>query len=92
MVVVAHGFNGLRIILLEWRQGAPWTQGGELGGARSSPLARDGLRDEDRDPRGHGAGDLMDGRELTLRIQRFDPSRGEEPAPRGVRRARRARG
>lgn len=25
VVVVAHGFNGLRIILLEWRQSKPWT-------------------------------------------------------------------
>jgi len=27
IVVLAHGFNGLRIILLEWRQGAVWTRG-----------------------------------------------------------------
>ncbi len=27
IVVLAHGFNGLRIILLEWRQGAGWTTG-----------------------------------------------------------------
>jgi succinate dehydrogenase / fumarate reductase, membrane anchor subunit len=27
IVVLAHGFNGLRIILLEWRQGAGWTSG-----------------------------------------------------------------
>ncbi len=27
IVVLAHGFNGLRIILLEWRQGARWTKG-----------------------------------------------------------------
>ena len=27
IVVLAHGFNGLRIILLEWRQGASWTKG-----------------------------------------------------------------
>lgn len=27
IVVLAHGFNGLRIILLEWRQGAAWTRG-----------------------------------------------------------------
>src|SRR5271155_2064690 len=26
VVVLAHGFNGLRIILLEWRQGAGWTR------------------------------------------------------------------
>jgi succinate dehydrogenase membrane anchor subunit len=26
IVVLAHGFNGLRIILLEWRQGAGWTR------------------------------------------------------------------
>jgi len=26
VVVLAHGFNGLRIILLEWRQGATWTR------------------------------------------------------------------
>jgi succinate dehydrogenase / fumarate reductase membrane anchor subunit len=27
VVVLAHGFNGLRVILLEWRQGARWTRG-----------------------------------------------------------------
>ncbi len=27
VVVLAHGFNGLRIILLELRQGAGWTMG-----------------------------------------------------------------
>jgi succinate dehydrogenase / fumarate reductase, membrane anchor subunit len=27
IVVLAHGFNGLRIILLEWRQGGGWTRG-----------------------------------------------------------------
>ena len=27
VVVLAHGFNGLRIILLEWRQGSAWTRG-----------------------------------------------------------------
>lgn len=27
VVVVSHGFNGLRVILLEWRQGASWTRG-----------------------------------------------------------------
>lgn len=27
VVVLAHGFNGLRIILLEWRQGVRWTKG-----------------------------------------------------------------
>ncbi len=27
VVVLAHGFNGLRIILLELRQGASWTRG-----------------------------------------------------------------
>jgi succinate dehydrogenase / fumarate reductase, membrane anchor subunit len=27
VVVLAHGFNGLRIILLEWRQGERWTTG-----------------------------------------------------------------
>ncbi len=27
VVVLAHGFNGLRIILLEWRQSARWTRG-----------------------------------------------------------------
>jgi succinate dehydrogenase / fumarate reductase membrane anchor subunit len=27
VVVLAHGFNGLRIILLEWRQGAGWSRG-----------------------------------------------------------------
>ncbi|HVC27090.1 MAG TPA: succinate dehydrogenase [Nitrososphaerales archaeon] len=27
VVVLTHGFNGLRIILLEWRQSAGWTRG-----------------------------------------------------------------
>ena len=27
VVVLAHGFNGLRIILLEWRQTPRWTSG-----------------------------------------------------------------
>lgn len=27
VVIVAHGFNGLRIILLEWRQSLSWTRG-----------------------------------------------------------------
>jgi succinate dehydrogenase / fumarate reductase membrane anchor subunit len=27
IVVVVHGFNGLRVILLEWRQTRPWTSG-----------------------------------------------------------------
>ena len=27
IVVLAHGFNGLRIILLEWRQTPGWTRG-----------------------------------------------------------------
>lgn len=27
VVVVSHGFNGLRVILLEWRQGTSWTKG-----------------------------------------------------------------
>jgi len=27
IVVLAHGFNGLRIILLEWRQSAAWSRG-----------------------------------------------------------------
>ena len=27
VVVVVHGFNGLRVILLEWRQTLPWTRG-----------------------------------------------------------------
>lgn len=26
IVVLAHGFNGLRIILLEWRQGTSWSR------------------------------------------------------------------
>ena len=26
VVILAHGFNGLRIILLEWRQGSAWTR------------------------------------------------------------------
>ena len=31
VVVLAHGFNGLRIILLEWRQGAAYTKGVNWG-------------------------------------------------------------
>jgi succinate dehydrogenase / fumarate reductase, membrane anchor subunit len=31
VVVLAHGFNGVRIILLEWRQGAGWTRGVNWG-------------------------------------------------------------
>jgi succinate dehydrogenase / fumarate reductase, membrane anchor subunit len=31
IVVLAHGFNGLRIILLEWRQGGRWTRGVNWG-------------------------------------------------------------
>ncbi len=31
IVVLAHGFNGLRIILLEWRQGRTWTKGVNWG-------------------------------------------------------------
>ena len=31
VVILAHGFNGLRVILLEWRQGAGWTRGVNLG-------------------------------------------------------------
>jgi succinate dehydrogenase / fumarate reductase, membrane anchor subunit len=31
VVVLAHGFNGLRIILLEWRQSATWTRGVNWG-------------------------------------------------------------
>ncbi|HUK75289.1 MAG TPA: succinate dehydrogenase, partial [Nitrososphaerales archaeon] len=31
LVVLAHGFNGLRIILLEWRQEAAWTRGVNWG-------------------------------------------------------------
>lgn len=27
VVVLSHGFNGLRIILLEWRQSETWTRG-----------------------------------------------------------------
>jgi succinate dehydrogenase / fumarate reductase membrane anchor subunit len=27
IVVVAHGFNGLRIILIEWRQSLSWSRG-----------------------------------------------------------------
>jgi len=27
IVILAHGFNGLRVILLEWRQGGRWTRG-----------------------------------------------------------------
>ena len=26
IVVLAHGFNGLRVILLEWRQGESWSR------------------------------------------------------------------
>ena len=31
VVVLAHGFNGLRIVLLEWRQGAAWSRGVNWG-------------------------------------------------------------
>lgn len=31
VVVVAHGFNGLRMILLEWRQSKVWTRGVDVG-------------------------------------------------------------
>ena len=31
VVILAHGFNGLRIVLLEWRQGAGWTRGVNWG-------------------------------------------------------------
>jgi len=31
VVVLAHGFNGLRVILLEWRQGGAWTRGVNWG-------------------------------------------------------------
>lgn len=31
IVVVAHGFNGLRVILLEWRQGLSWSRGVNWG-------------------------------------------------------------
>ena len=31
VVVVAHGFNGLRMILLEWKQSKPWTRGVNVG-------------------------------------------------------------
>lgn len=27
VVVLAHGFNGLRVMLLEWRQGPGWARG-----------------------------------------------------------------
>ena len=38
IVVLAHGFNGLRIILLEWRQSETWTRGVNWG-ARIVTLA-----------------------------------------------------
>ncbi len=31
VVVLVHGFNGLRIILHEWRQTAPWSRWVDLG-------------------------------------------------------------
>lgn len=31
IVVLAHGFNGLRIILLEWKQSLIWTRGVNWG-------------------------------------------------------------
>lgn len=31
VVVLVHGFNGVRIILHEWRQTAPWTRWVDLG-------------------------------------------------------------
>ena len=31
VVVVAHGFNGLRIMLVEWKQGRGWTSAANWG-------------------------------------------------------------
>ena len=31
VVVLVHGFNGLRIILHEWKQSAPWSRWVDLG-------------------------------------------------------------
>ena len=31
VVVLAHGFNGLRTILLEWKQGSGWSKGVNWG-------------------------------------------------------------
>lgn len=31
VVVLVHGFNGLRIILHEWKQTAPWTRWTDIG-------------------------------------------------------------
>ena len=31
IIVVVHGFNGLRIILLEWRQSVLWTKATNIG-------------------------------------------------------------
>ena len=31
VVILAHGFNGLRIILVEWRQGSGWRKGVNWG-------------------------------------------------------------
>ncbi len=31
VVVLVHGFNGLRIILHEWRQSAPWSRWVDIG-------------------------------------------------------------
>lgn len=31
VVVVAHGFNGLRIMLVEWKQGQGWTSAANWG-------------------------------------------------------------
>lgn len=31
VVVLVHGFNGVRIILLEWRQSAPWSRWVDVG-------------------------------------------------------------
>ncbi len=39
IVVVAHGFNGLRIILLEFRQSRPWTTWTNRGTLLAAVLA-----------------------------------------------------
>lgn len=77
VVVVAHGFNGLRIILLEWKQSLTWTKSvnwaslviaaAVLGyGTRTVLLAVTGV--------------VSEMREVRLRIQRFDPSKDKKPA------------
>ncbi len=78
VVVVAHGFNGLRIILLEWKQSLTWTKGVNWASLRHS-RRRARLRHEDRPSCGDRSGGLQMERSSS-RIQRFDPSKDKKPA------------